>query len=378
MSILVLFLILLTSLSCSKSVTEWKGTIEEIDGVLVVKNPKEPIYIKEVFSIQEELRIGTQEGEEEYMFNQVRGVDVDTEGNIYVLDSQSVKVSVFDGNGRFLRTFGRQGQGPGEMQMPIFIQITSDEEIVIFDPSTRRLIFSSQDGDYLRQVSTARIGNPMHPVRLDSNGNLFAQVIPPPPMGGFELKEFDSDLELLRMIYKVKRNDSYLRDEFKVMPPGLCCAASSKDTVVWGFADKYELNVIDSNGSMIKKIKKDSKPLKVTDEDLEDLKEKFSRTSVSRLGRKPLFPDHFPAFSDISIDEKGRIFVQTYERAEKNSRFYIFDVFDSEGRYMARGPLRARSTVGFIWENDKLYTVDTDDEGYYLVKRYKVVWEIGE
>ena len=39
------------------------------------------------------MRIGTQEGEEEYMFNQVRGVDVDTKGNIYVLDSQSVKVS---------------------------------------------------------------------------------------------------------------------------------------------------------------------------------------------------------------------------------------------------------------------------------------------
>jgi hypothetical protein len=43
MSILVLFLILLTSLSCSKNEAKWKGTIEEIDGVLVIKNPEEPI-----------------------------------------------------------------------------------------------------------------------------------------------------------------------------------------------------------------------------------------------------------------------------------------------------------------------------------------------
>jgi hypothetical protein len=43
MSILVLFPVLLAALACGKSVTEWKGTIEEIDGVLVVRNPGEPI-----------------------------------------------------------------------------------------------------------------------------------------------------------------------------------------------------------------------------------------------------------------------------------------------------------------------------------------------
>lgn len=42
-SYLILFPVLLAALACGKIVTEWKGTIEEIDGVLVVKNPEEPI-----------------------------------------------------------------------------------------------------------------------------------------------------------------------------------------------------------------------------------------------------------------------------------------------------------------------------------------------
>ena len=33
----------------------WKGTIEEIDGVTVVRNPKEPMYGSEVFHLEEEL-----------------------------------------------------------------------------------------------------------------------------------------------------------------------------------------------------------------------------------------------------------------------------------------------------------------------------------
>ena len=42
------------------------------------------------------------------------------------------------------------------------------------------------------------------------------------------------------------------------------------------------------------------------------------------------------------------------------------------------GVLVVRNPEEPIDKNEKLYTVDTDDEGYYLVKRYKVAWEIEE
>lgn len=55
---IVLFLTILSYLiSCQQQKTEWHGTIEEADGVTVVKNPEEPIYgeieFEESISIQE-------------------------------------------------------------------------------------------------------------------------------------------------------------------------------------------------------------------------------------------------------------------------------------------------------------------------------------
>ena len=74
--------------SCNQQKTEWKGTIEEKDGVIVVKNPKEPMYTENVFSLEEDLSIGEAYGPEEYIFTNLRNLAVDDRGNIYTsLDS---------------------------------------------------------------------------------------------------------------------------------------------------------------------------------------------------------------------------------------------------------------------------------------------------
>jgi len=71
--------------ACGQQEKRWKGTIEEIDNVIVVKNPKEPMYGENVFSLEEELAIGGSEGSEEYMLSIINSIAVDDEENIYVL-----------------------------------------------------------------------------------------------------------------------------------------------------------------------------------------------------------------------------------------------------------------------------------------------------
>lgn len=52
---IILFLSLIIMLaSCKPQKAEWKGTIEEENGVTVVKNPKEPMYEEDVCSIEED------------------------------------------------------------------------------------------------------------------------------------------------------------------------------------------------------------------------------------------------------------------------------------------------------------------------------------
>ena len=142
-SILIIsfFLITILCCSCSQQNSGWKGTIEEVGGVTVVKNPKEPIYGEEVFSLEEELSIGEVDGREEYMFSQLGNVKVDEEERIYVLDTKEAHIKIFDRDGAYLKTVSKKGQGPGELGLPRSISITSKNEIMIPDLMNRRLTF---------------------------------------------------------------------------------------------------------------------------------------------------------------------------------------------------------------------------------------------
>jgi len=61
---------------------QWKGTIEEEDGVKVIKNPNEPLYGEITFDLEEDLSIGNKE-DENYMFYEEVNMGVDKDGNIF-------------------------------------------------------------------------------------------------------------------------------------------------------------------------------------------------------------------------------------------------------------------------------------------------------
>ncbi len=56
------------------------------------------------------------------MFYHAGQVEVDKDGNIYVIDTRSYRVQVFDSHGKYRITLGREGQGPGEFQIPSGVQ----------------------------------------------------------------------------------------------------------------------------------------------------------------------------------------------------------------------------------------------------------------
>lgn len=372
--IILIYLLYLFSVSCQKQQSRWKGTIERKNGITVVKNPKEPIYKKDVFNLEEEVSIGRAEGEEEYILSRINGIDVDNEGNIYIIDDASAHIRVFDKNGEYLRTIGRKGQGPGEMQKPIFVHITSQDEVIVHDYFIERLIFFSLDGKYLRQKSTARTRYSVFPIELDSHGNLIGiEVMAPPPIGGKELKKYDSNLNTLIVIAKEEQG---IRGEFDIAKPSFYCDVSPNDNIVWGDSKKYELQILNPEGELIKKIQKKYDPLKITAKDKELYKKRYSE--VIKRGGKLNFPDHFPAFRDISVDDKERIFIKTYDRVESKEDFFYFDVFDSEGKYIAKVLIEVNLNRNSIWKRNKLYTIETDDKGFQVVNRYKVIWNLNK
>ncbi len=93
-------------------------TIENVDGIRHIHNPDFPKEGRIRFELSEELTIGEGETSEEGVLNRPQYLDVDSDGNIYIMDRGDIDIKVFTPEGRFIRTIGGKGQGPGEFETP--------------------------------------------------------------------------------------------------------------------------------------------------------------------------------------------------------------------------------------------------------------------
>lgn len=82
--------------------------------------------------------VGTIEGDEAYMFNQVRSVAKLSEGAIAVVDGSSHEVRIFDEAGAHLRSMGGRG-GPGEFQGPWLLWVLPGDTLWVGDYMPWRL-----------------------------------------------------------------------------------------------------------------------------------------------------------------------------------------------------------------------------------------------
>lgn len=365
--IFVIALSILT-FSCSQQGADWQGTIEEVDGVTIVKNPLEPMHGGDALELEEELTIGEAEGREEYMFSRVFSIAVDDLENIYVLDSQEAHIRVFDKDGQYLKTIGKKGQGPDEFQGPISLIITPQIEILVNDSRARQLKIFSLVGTLKRQIPSGKYMGFMKP-HVDSTGEIIAGV---GSMGENSfirsIKKFTAELEEKFALSTVEFSRY---TEINPFSPRQYWVVNKNDQIVWAFPNKYELHVVNPDGTLVKTIMKEYIPVPVMKED----KDKWLKTIYGGEQNVPsdvkiVWTEHQCAFQHISIDEQDRIFIQTFETEDETGKYY-YDVFDSEGKCITRLLLSSQPQV---WKNGKLYTVEEDEDGYQYIKRYKVTW----
>jgi len=69
----------------------------------------------------------------------VQGIALDSEDNVYVGDLLNNQVHRYRSNGKYERSFGRSGQGPGEFQAISGRRIGRDDSLYIYDVRSRRL-----------------------------------------------------------------------------------------------------------------------------------------------------------------------------------------------------------------------------------------------
>jgi len=105
-----------------------------------------------MISTEEILRIGSVD-DPDYGFTAINGVDVDHDGNVYVLEGSAPEIRVYSPEGKLLRRIGRRGEGPGEFRGAPRFGIVGDKLWAI-ETSGRRISLFQLDGTV---ISTAPI-----------------------------------------------------------------------------------------------------------------------------------------------------------------------------------------------------------------------------
>gem|GEM_PF-892784 len=95
--------------------------------------------------------------QEDY-FHRPSDIEIGPENScIYVVDSGNHRVVVFDFDGRFIRTIGNKGQGPGEFSRPSGASICRDSSLAVADYGNNRIQIFDGSGKFLRSINTKEI-----------------------------------------------------------------------------------------------------------------------------------------------------------------------------------------------------------------------------
>ena len=364
------FLMFIFVMAACKRSEDWKGKIREIDGIVHVQNPKDPMFDTPILELVEELRIGEMETDPEYFFARIVSLAVDNAKNIYVADGMEDHIKVFSPEGLLLRTIGRPGQGPGEIGRIDKIFIAEDGNLIVVDPARREIHTFSPDGQHVESLKFDKI-YPMDTER-DGDGNFYVlnfDRLPGSRAGFFELLKLNMNLEKTDTLVKVDISPSADSSEFNDIP---LFTLMSDGCPVLGYAYNYSFKILNREGTIMREIQMGNDPVPIPEKIKEEWKKRNAQSSTPRNEELPEFYQSFIAFF---LDETGRILVVKPEE-DKDGAAQVCNIIDSDGKYLSRFSLKLMLPAVLVMTGGKLYVVEEDEDGNPCLVRYAMNWTI--
>ena len=131
-------------------------------------------------------------------------VALDNDGNVYVTDTLNSRVEIFDGEGHFISTFGKAGDGPGLFFRPKGIAIDSDGHIWVADEYQDRVQVFNREGQLLTYIGDTHANGPgqfkaLVGIAIDKQNRVFTTEQYPGRMQMFRyITDAEADVEKAR------------------------------------------------------------------------------------------------------------------------------------------------------------------------------------
>ena len=374
-----------------------------------------------------EIEIGELDGEDAYTFGGINELEVAEDGRIYVYDRQVPALREYDAGGKYVRTLGRKGKGPGEYEQANGVAVHRDGRVVLWDAGTAHINVYAPDGTFLSGwplpggagfytsgavfVDTAgntyartRIGDPPKEnaaasgrmfgttglVKWDRDGRVLDSLAPPP-----------TTIEPQTIVATQKGGTSM---SFVPFSPRHVWAWSPLGYFISAQTDRYAV-IISAPDGRVRRIERDATPVPVAGEERADNEERSTasmrRTDPTWRWSGPGIPGTKPAIASLAAADDGRIWVSVSQPGERIPAGelppgptvrvgevppippakwrdpLVYDVFDPSGRYLGRVAAPPKTTFRTM-RGDHVWAVRRDSLDVEQVVRFRVVPGFGE
>ena len=348
---------------------EWQAERETVDGVEVVRTVSGSVWA-EPMELVEEISIGVLDGDEAYMFGRIHEVAPDGRGGVYVFDGLAPALRHYDADGRYVRTLGGPGEGPGEYGDAVLgMGRLSDGRLVLRDARNGRFNMYDPDGSPAGQWTLASGLFTNRATYIDTADHIYARILTGPvepdtpwPIG---LLHLSPDGEIL---------DTIPSPPFAGEPTGAGGAMIPSKYwdlhphgyMVVGVSDRYAVELRKPEGTL--RIEKPGDRIQLHPEERAE-REAQRAYRIEQQGQfmtsQPLpTPRIKPYFRNIYAGEDGTVWVLVHREASPRERRpedderdpdgpplslwsepTVFEVFEADGTFLGEVHVPPRTTL---------------------------------
>jgi hypothetical protein len=356
------------------------NTVRDSVGVEIVLNTGEDHPLS--WSWTSILRLGGKEIEPEtfYQVNR-RLVDLDSHGNIYVLDRQAMQLTKFTRAGTAVWTAGGRGGGPGEFLRASQVMALPDGGADVHDFRKRALVHFGAAGEVLGQTAVERRGywrlgalkaayfahrlhrsdDGLFTHRLERYSGADTTVVAQTPLAEARVVQYES----------CGPDAAQMRSQlYPIFSPELQWH-ESRTHVAASDGSRYEIDIYDEHGALVRSVRR-SVPIQLaTRADAQTWAAanpvRFTRGTgtgvveciieASEIVDKHTYVDTTPTIGEVALADDGSLWVRQWRMLPDSGSI---DVFDAQGAYLGTLPPDFPFPIQFTPAGD-LVTVKRDE-----------------
>lgn len=342
------------------------------------------------------------------LFTEVREVDVDRRGRMWVYDSPTNSIFLFGPDGELIRRIGRSGGGPGEFRGTGGM-VALDSGLAIWDPQNARISFLDDSGDFRTSWLTPTGFFTSDGLVRDRSGTLYLRR----PIAPASETEIIGIMGLVRLKDDGAFGDSLAPPVFQVDRTSYVAVSPDKGgrsstnpryaaRTLWawhpdgyfvaGNGRTFEI-LLARTGRKPLLIRREAVAVPVTPEERSEEQESITysmgRTQPGWSWSGPSLPDTKAPLTSLFIGRDGRIWAQVAQESERIPEVeltpprdpkqpvnhfrtpVVYEVFSSEGIFLGRVEFGRRMRL-MDADGDVVWGITRDADDLPGVARFRV------